>query len=129
MRAIAYGASAMALMGIAAPAAADTVPFVDKTPGPGTFTAPVTGVYDILAFGGSGGGSGGNGGFGAEVGGDFRLTAGEVLSIVVGHGFAPFEGSNGDGGGGTLVLTSTRAPLLIAGGGGGAGGSENGGPD
>ena len=60
MRAIAYGASVLALMGIAAPAAADTVPFVDTTPGPGTFTAPVTGVYDILAFGGSGGASGGN---------------------------------------------------------------------
>ena len=127
MRAIAYGVSAMALMGIAAPAAADTVPFVDKTPGPGTFTAPVTGVYDILAFGGSGGASGGNGGLGAEVGGDFKLTAGEVLSIVVGDGLQPFEGSGGGGGGATLVLTSTRAPLLIAGGGGGAGGAQDGG--
>ena len=89
MRAIAYGASALALMAIAAPAAADTVPFVDTTPGPTTFTAPETGVYDILAFGGHGGESGGNGGFGAEIGGDFRLTAGEVLSIVVGGGNGP----------------------------------------
>ena len=52
MRTITYSASALALLMLAAPAAADTVPFVDTTPGPTTFTAPETGVYDILAFGG-----------------------------------------------------------------------------
>src|SRR5271156_6403490 len=97
MRAIAYGASALALMALAAPAAANTVPFVDTTPGSGTFTAPVTGIYDILAFGAQGGHSGDSehmggaaGGGGAEVGGDFALTVGETLSIVVGG-----AGSNG----------------------------------
>src|SRR3984885_13485128 len=114
MKAIAYGASALALMALAAPAAADTVPFVDTTPGSTTFAPPETGVYDILAFGAQGGNSGGNGGFGAEVGGDFRLTAGEVLSIVVGvDGNGPqVVGFSGDGGDGTLVLTSIGTALL-----------------
>src|ERR1700733_4825364 len=130
MRAIAYCASALALMALAAPAAADTVPFVDTTPGSTTFTAPEAGVYDILAFGAQGGNSGGDGGLGAEVGGDFRLTAGEVLSIVVGvDGNGPqVFGFTGDGGGGTLVLTSTGTALLIAGGGGGASDESDGGP-
>jgi hypothetical protein len=123
MRWIAYGASALALMALAAPAAADTVPFVDTTAGPGTFTAPVTGVYNILAFGAQGGEAsapGIAGGFGAEVGGDFVLTAGETLSIVVGGmGAAAVDGAGG--GGGTVVLTSIGTGLLIAGGGGGSG--------
>ena len=123
MRAIAYGASVLALMGLAAPAAADTVPFVDTTPGPGTFTAPETGVYDILAFGAQGGAGtfGHVGGLGAEVGGDFALTAGETLSIVVGGMGGAAAGANAGGGGGTFVLTSTGTALLIAGGGGGSG--------
>jgi hypothetical protein len=130
MRAIAYCASALALMALAAPAAADTVPFVDTTPGSTTFTAPEAGVYDILAFGAQGGNSGGDGGLGAEVGGDFKLTAGEVLSIVVGvDGNGPQEfGFTGNGGGGTLVLTSTGTALLVAGGGGGASDEFDGGP-
>jgi hypothetical protein len=49
------------------------------------FTAPTTGEYDIVAYGASGGnGVGGGGGLGAEMGGDFNLTAGEVLDIYVG---------------------------------------------
>jgi hypothetical protein len=128
MRAIAYCASALALMALAAPAAADTVPFVDTTPGSTTFTAPEAGVYDILAFGAQGGNSGGDGGLGAEVGGDFKLTAGEVLSIVVGvDGNGPQEfGFTGNGGGGTLVLTSTGTALLVAGGGEGGNGGVDG---
>jgi PEP-CTERM motif len=118
------GVSAAALlMGLAASAAADTVPFVATPQGPGTFTAPLTGVYDILAFGAQGGVSAGDGGLGAEVGGDFRLTAGEVLSIVVGN-----EGGPEGGGGATLLLTSTGTPLVIAGGGGGASDFDSGGP-
>ena len=50
-----------------------------------TYTAPTAGLYDIVAFSAGGGnGSDSNGGMGAEVGGDFTLTAGENLSIVVG---------------------------------------------
>src|SRR5437879_3854186 len=45
---------------------------------------PATGVYRITAFGAQGGASreGGvfGGGFGAEIGGDFSLTLGQVLS-------------------------------------------------
>jgi PEP-CTERM motif len=121
MRAIAYGASTLALMALAAPAAADTVPFVDITPGPTTFTAPETGVYDILAFGAQGGtGDSGAGGLGAEVGGDFELTKGEVLSIVVGgQGGA---GIAGGGGGGTFVVSDLTRAILIGGGGGGTAG-------
>jgi hypothetical protein len=64
-----------------------------------SFTVPVTGTYRILAFGAQGGGgSGGSnpGGNGAEIGGEFSLTAGEVLQIAVGGG--------GQGGGGSFVV-------------------------
>ena len=64
-----------------------------------TFTVPVTGTYQILAFGAQGGYAdsvSGMGGLGAEIGGDFSLTAGEVLQIAVGGG--------GQGGGGSFVV-------------------------
>jgi hypothetical protein len=52
------------------------------------FSVPATGDYQILAFGAQGGSatSGsliGVGGLGAEIGGDFRLTVGEILQIAV----------------------------------------------
>ncbi len=120
MRAIAYGASALVLMALAAPAAADTVPFVDITPGPTTFTAPETGVYDILAFGANGGASAGFGGLGAEVGGDFNLTGGRnPVDRRWRTGSLDQRGRRRRRG--TFVLTSTGTALLIAGGGGGAG--------
>ena len=88
-----------------------------------TFTVPTTDSYQILAFGAQGGSaiSGnliGPGGLGAEIGGDFSLTAGEVLQIAVGGVGLP--GSSG-GGGGSFVVGSGNAPLVIAGGGGGGG--------
>src|SRR6266436_5613383 len=50
-----------------------------------TFTVATTDTYQILAFGAQGGSGGsGAGGRGAEIGGDFNLTAGEVLQIAVG---------------------------------------------
>ena len=84
------------------------------------FTVPATDTFQILAFGAQGGsgtfaGFVGAGGLGAEIGGDFSLTAGEVLQIAVGGQGA----SNPLGGGGTFVIGS--APLVIAGGGGGGG--------
>jgi hypothetical protein len=76
-----------------------------------TFTAPVTGSYRILAFGAQGGGDDASrGGNGAEIGGEFSLTAGEVLQIAVGGG-----GGVGPGGGGSWFSG-------LAGGGGGFGG-------
>ena len=100
----------------------------DYTGAETSFTAPTTGIYDITAFGAAGGsGNGGSWYFGAEVGGDFNLTAGTVLTILaggaggVGNGIGA-NGAAGGGGGGSFVVTSTNAPLVIAGGGGGGGG-------
>jgi Glycine rich protein len=91
-----------------------------------TFTAPITGVYDITAIGASGGegDGGGLGGDGAWVEGAFSLTSGQTLDILVGQQGSPGlpEGAGG-GGGGTFVVIegSPDTPLLIAGGGGGGG--------
>ncbi|MEI6576042.1 MAG: LCCL domain-containing protein [Bacteroidota bacterium] len=63
--------------------------------------------------------------------GDFSLTAGQVLKIVVGQrgldgtvddytGSAYPQTAGGSGGGGSFVTTSSNGPLIIAGGGGGA---------
>jgi PEP-CTERM motif len=86
------------------------------------FTAPETGMYLITAFGAAGGGSTigtrESGGKGAEIGGDFDLTAGEVLDIYVG-GVGGSANFGGGGGGGSFVVEGTT-PLVVGGGGGGA---------
>ena len=89
-----------------------------------TFTVATTGEYQILAYGAQGGDStvgayGTPGGNGAEIGGDFLLTAGEILHLYIGGGggSANFAGA---GGGGTFVVGSGNTPLVVAGGGGGA---------
>lgn len=96
------------------------------------YTVPVTGEYDITAFGAQGGNSavGGHaGGLGGEATGLFTLTAGDTLEIAVGGaGGVGFHGVNltyaaGSGGGGSFVVLSVGAgltPLVVAGGGGGA---------
>jgi hypothetical protein len=92
------------------------------------FTAPTTGTYQILAFGAQGGsgppfaGLVGVGGRGAEIGGDFSLTAGEILQIAVGGagGDSP-SCCGGGGGGGSFVVGPGNMPLVVAGGGGGGG--------
>jgi hypothetical protein len=95
-----------------------------------TFTVPITGTYRILAFGAQGGHGvppngffSGTGGFGAEIGGDFNLTGGEVLTIAVGGAGLPgsAEFTGGGGGGGSFVVGPANTPLVIAGGGGGGG--------
>jgi hypothetical protein len=63
------------------------------------FTVPTIGSYQIIAFGAQGGG--GSGGLGAEIGGDFSLTAGETLQIAVGG-----AGMTGNGGVGAGVVAS-----------------------
>ncbi|MBV8091644.1 MAG: PEP-CTERM sorting domain-containing protein [Acetobacteraceae bacterium] len=92
-----------------------------------TFTVPSTDVYRILAFGAQGGGVlappfSGTGGLGAEIGGDFSLTAGEVLEVAVGGAglTADLTRGAGGGGGGSFVVGPGNTPLVIAGGGGGA---------
>src|SRR5580692_4688777 len=75
-----------------------------------TFTVVTTGTYDITAYGAQGGAdeNGTLGGQGAEIGGTFTLTAGEVLTIAVGgkggDGGSPDEPYAGGGGGGTFVV-------------------------
>lgn len=87
------------------------------------WTVPATGIYRIEVKGAQGGGQAPTkfGGKGASMQGDFNLTAGTVLKILVGQ-----EGSSGfgcyGGGGGSFVSDTLNNPLIIAGGGGGAGG-------
>ena len=93
-------------------------------------TVQTTGRYDISAYGGGGGSGSYKGGAGAQVGGDFNLTAGEKLEIVAGG--AGKSGYTGGGGGASEVFGSTGGgayvPLLVAGGGGGGGnGASDGG--
>jgi hypothetical protein len=98
------------------------------------FTVQTTGLYDLTAFGAQGGSgyAGGSGGNGGEIGGDFSLTAGEQLTIIVGGGggygtSARGAGGGGGGGGGSFVIETfdgtniVQIPLVIAGGGGGGG--------
>ncbi|WP_158932802.1 Hint domain-containing protein [Acidisphaera sp. S103] len=93
-----------------------------------TYTVAATGTYDITAFGGQGGqgGNGGAGGLGAEIGGSFSLTQGEVLQVVVGDTGGSGGAGAGGGGGGTFVIetfdgsSAVDIPLVIAGGGGGS---------
>jgi hypothetical protein len=91
-----------------------------------TFMVPTTDTYQILAFGAQGGsvtflGTIGAGGRGAEIGGDFSLTAGEMLQIAVGGSGVTVGGVSSGGGGGSFVVGPGNTPLVIAGGGGGAG--------
>ncbi len=91
-----------------------------------TFTVPTTDTYQILALGAQGASNvlldvdgvflDNIGGLGAEIGGDFGLTAGETLQIAVGG-----AGSGTGGGGGSFVVGPDNTPLVIAAGGGGAG--------
>ena len=67
----------------------------------------VTGRYDSAA------------GLGAYLKGDFAVTPGTVLKILVGQ--KPVRTDFVNGGGGSFVTTSANAPLLVAGGGGGSG--------
>jgi hypothetical protein len=92
--------------------------FFNTTNGIQFWTVPATGTYSIEAWGAQGGGGGYNGGFGARMKGDFTLTQGEIIRILVGQ-----TGGNsyGGGGGGTFVIrtpyNTTQSILIIAGGG------------
>lgn len=96
-----------------------------NTQGIQEWTVPSTGMYHITAIGACGGELQGTyypgfPGTGATIEGDFMLTAGTVLNIVVGQ-----KGTYGDngsgGGGGSFVFTGAPggAGLMIAAGGGG----------
>jgi hypothetical protein len=92
------------------------------------FKVLTTDCYQILALGAQGGsgsfaGNIGAGGRGAEIGGDFRLTAGEILQVAVGDAGGD-GGGGGGGGGGSFVVGPGNVPLVIAGGGGGGGATQ-----
>lgn len=111
---------AMAALGaVIAPAAAYATPTtLSYTGSLQTYIVPTDGHYEIMAYGAQGGAlpSVNQGGMGAQIGGDFLLTAGTTLNIIVGGQ----GGSRAGGGGGSFVYT--LSDLLIAAGGGGGGG-------
>jgi hypothetical protein len=90
-----------------------------------TYTVPTTGTYLIEAWGSEGGTGVSIGGLGARMYGEFDLTAGQTLNILVGQEGMGTIGSSGggSGGGGTFVLEGST--LLIAAGGGGGGSYRN----
>ena len=100
-----------------------------NTQGIQDWIVPATGAYSILAVGAKGGGN--NGGRGARVYGEFSLTQGTTLKILVGQrGTASFNTSAGGGGGSFVWKTNeTATPLISAGGGGGQGGAGRTGVD
>ena len=83
-----------------------------------TYTVDTTGLYNIVAYGAQGGNNFSDpGGLGAQIGGDFLLTQGQILRIAVGgQGESDFIVAGG--GGGTFVVGPGDVPLVIAGGGG-----------
>ena len=85
------------------------------------FTVPSTGGYRIEAYGAQGGVSWG---MGAYIAGDYTLTAGTILKIIVGQAGGTGNSSHGSGGGGSFIATSTNSALIVAGGGGGRGASS-----
>lgn len=83
---------------------------------------PETGMYRIEALGaqGASASTGRIGGLGARVSGEFALTAGQPLRVIVGQ-LGTADGSSGGGGGGSFVVdAATGLPLVVAGGGGGS---------
>lgn len=85
---------------------------------------PTSGAYKIEAFGGQGYGP--FGGRGAHISGEFTLTAGDTLKILVGqmaghylnYPSTTYNHQYG-GGGGSFITYTDNTPLVVAGGGGG----------
>ena len=81
------------------------------------WTVPATGNYRFEIWGARGGDATGNqywGGYGARMRGDFALTSGDIIKILVGQSGGS---SYGGGGGGTFVAKNDNTPLIVAGGG------------
>ena len=114
------------------PWVADTSKFNMTTQGIQLWTVPATGNYIIDCYGASGGKDGYYnvaGGLGARIRGQFSLTAGQILAIVVGQQGDADKGQSwgGGGGGGSFVWIngSTAQPMIAAGGGGSGGTGTN----
>ena len=97
------------------------------------WTVPEDGTYEIEC-GGARGGRDYNGGqydiWGAKIKGDFTLTQGDELEMVVGVGgnqyYSPHYNEAGGGGGSFVKNATTNTHLIIAGGGGGSMGGSYG---
>jgi len=96
------------------------------------WTVPATGTYVIEATGARGGiqpkypTQFGRGTF---MRGEFNLTSGQELTIVVGQAGADnptYDGGTGGGGGTFVIADNNNTPLIVAGGGGGQGGDTYG---
>ncbi|WP_113672724.1 glycine-rich protein [Vallitalea guaymasensis] len=88
------------------------------------WTVPTTNTYTISAYGAQGGFGAREGGKGAIMTGDFQLTKGQVIEILVGQqGLRHDEGAGG--GGGTFVVSHSNQNALIVAGGGGGGAGNN----
>lgn len=96
--------------------------FFNVSQGIQEWTVPGTATYRIGAKGAQGGG--GIGGKGAYIQGDFSLTKGMIVKILVGQQPDTYTTNNSPGGGGTFVTVSPHdtnsAILVVAGGGGGS---------
>ncbi len=92
-----------------------------NTQGIQEWVVPITGNYSIQAVGASGGNSVWSGtvlgGLGSDMKGDFSLTAGSVVQILVGQ---TGETDAVGGGGGASYVAILNVPQIVAGGGGGA---------
>ena len=99
-----------------------------NTQGIQEWTVPSTGKYSISLAGAKGGGN--NGGKGVLIYGEFDLTQGQNLKILVGQ-MGGAVGYSGGGGGGSFVwlASNTSEPLIAAGGGGGQSGGGRTGVD
>ena len=104
--------------------------YFNTTNGIQLWTVPITGTYRIEAFGAQGGQNNNYTtitGYGAVIRGDFILTKGEIIRILVGQKGIDLSRScaAASGGGGTFVVrtpyNTNGSILVIAGGGGGYG--------
>ncbi len=93
-----------------------------STQGIQEWTVPASGKYSIRAVGGGGGGD--LAGKGASIYGEFTLSQGTAIRVLVGQRGVASSNYSGGGGGGSFVwlASSTAEPLIAAGGGGGDGG-------
>ncbi|MBL4592385.1 MAG: T9SS type A sorting domain-containing protein [Flavobacteriales bacterium] len=66
-----------------------------------------------------------DGGLGAYMKGDFVVTPGQVIQVLVGQQGTTQTG-NPSGGGGSFVATVANVPMIVSGGGGGSGNQDNG---
>lgn len=103
--------------------------FFNTSNGIQLWTVPASGIYRIEASGARGANctsTGEAGGLGARMRGEFSLTSGQLIYILVGQ-VGQARSHTAGGGGGTFVATGSSigsaTPLIVAGGGGGGGNS------